>query len=60
MAMRKDPARRYVYRAIFRGHPPPSGGLPVVARKDTVSYRTGKFIKRNKIGIAASAVVRWL
>jgi serine/threonine-protein kinase len=58
MAMRKDPARRYASVGQFsediRRH---LAGLPVVARKDTVSYRAGKFIKRNKIGIAASAVV---
>jgi serine/threonine-protein kinase len=58
MAMRKEPARRYSSVGQFsediRRH---LEGLPVIARKDTWNYRTGKFIKRNKIGIAASAVV---
>jgi serine/threonine protein kinase/tetratricopeptide (TPR) repeat protein len=58
MAMRKEPARRYSSVGQFsediRRH---LEGLPVVARKDTWNYRTGKFIQRNKIGLAASAVV---
>jgi serine/threonine protein kinase/tetratricopeptide (TPR) repeat protein len=58
MAMRKEPARRYSSVGQFsediRRH---LEGLPVIARKDTWNYRAGKFIKRNKIGIAASAVV---
>ena len=32
-------------------------GLPVIARKDTVAYRTSKFVGRHKIGLAAAAVV---
>ena len=32
-------------------------GLPVIARKDTVAYRATKFVRRNKIGVAAAAVV---
>ncbi len=32
-------------------------GLPVLARKDTVAYRTSKFVGRHKIGLAAAAVV---
>ena len=30
---------------------------PVVARKDTLSYRAVKFVKRNKIGVTAAALV---
>ena len=29
-------------------------GLPVVARPDTVGYRTGKFIRRHRAGVAAA------
>jgi eukaryotic-like serine/threonine-protein kinase len=58
MAMRKEPARRYSSVGQFsediRRH---LEGLPVIARKDTWNYRTGKFIKRNKIGIAGTAAV---
>ncbi len=32
-------------------------GLPVIARKDTISYRTAKFIKRHKIGVLAAALI---
>jgi serine/threonine protein kinase len=35
-------------------------GLPVMARKDTVAYRTSKFVRRHKIGLAAAATVALL
>jgi tetratricopeptide (TPR) repeat protein len=35
-------------------------GLPVIARKDTVAYRTSKFVGRHKIGLAAAAAVALL
>jgi serine/threonine protein kinase len=58
MAMRKEPARRYTSVGQFsediRRH---LVGLPVVARKDTVSYRTGKFVTRHRIGVAAVALI---
>jgi serine/threonine-protein kinase len=58
MAMRKEPARRYTSVGQFsedvRRH---LEGLPVFARKDTVAYRATKFVRRNKIGVAAAAVV---
>jgi len=58
MAMRKDPARRYASVGQFsediRRH---LAGLPVVARKDTVSYRAGKFVNRHRIGVAAAALI---
>jgi eukaryotic-like serine/threonine-protein kinase len=57
-AMRKEPARRYASVGQFsediRRH---LAGLPVVARKDTVSYRTGKFVNRHRIGVAAAALI---
>ena len=56
MAMRKEPERRYVSAEQFsediRRH---LEGLPVIARKDTFAYRASKFIRRNKIGVAAAA-----
>jgi serine/threonine protein kinase len=58
MALRKEPARRYASVGQFsediRRY---LEGLPVVAHKDTLSYRTTKFIKRNKIGVAAATII---
>ena len=58
MAMRKEPARRYSSVGQFsediRRH---LTGLPVVARKDTVAYRTSKFVNRHRIGVAAASLV---
>ena len=58
MAMRKEPARRYVSVAQFSGdirrH---LEGLPVIARLDTWSYRTSKAIRRNKFGVLAAALI---
>jgi serine/threonine protein kinase len=57
-ALKKEPARRYksveqlsedVRRHVV--------GLPVVARPDTFSYRTGKFVRRNRVGVAAAVFV---
>ena len=58
MAMRKEPSRRYASVAQFsediRRH---LEGLPVVARKDTVGYRSAKFIRRHRVGVAAAFLV---
>lgn len=58
MALRKEPQRRYASAEQFaedlRRH---LENLPVSARKDTVAYRTSKFVRRHKSGIAASAIV---
>jgi non-specific serine/threonine protein kinase/serine/threonine-protein kinase len=57
-ALRKEPARRYQSVGDFsediRRH---LEGLPVIARKATLSYRTAKFIQRNKIAVAAAAII---
>ena len=57
-AMCKEPARRYPSVAQFsddiRRH---CDGLPVSARRDTVGYRTGKFVRRNKVAVAAGVLV---
>jgi serine/threonine protein kinase len=57
-AIRKEPARRYQSVAEFsediRRH---LDGLPVIARKDTLAYRCVKFVKRNRIGVAAGALI---
>ncbi len=58
MALRKEPSRRYDSVAQFsedvRRH---CEGLPVIARKDTLSYRAGKFVRRNKTLVIASVLV---
>ena len=56
--MRKEPARRYTSVGQFsediRRH---LEGLPVIARKDTASYRAGKFVNRHRIGVATAALI---
>ncbi|MDQ3013198.1 MAG: serine/threonine protein kinase, partial [Acidobacteriota bacterium] len=58
MALRKEPERRYQsveqFSEDIRRH---LEGLPVIARKDTLGYRTGKFARRHKLGIAAVTLV---
>lgn len=57
-ALRKEPERRYLsveqLSEDIRRH---LDGLPVSARKDTFTYRTSKFILRNKISVAAALLV---
>jgi tetratricopeptide (TPR) repeat protein/predicted Ser/Thr protein kinase len=58
MALRKEPQRRYAsvgqFSADIQRH---LDGLPVIARKDTFKYRAAKFVGRNKLGVAAVALV---
>jgi non-specific serine/threonine protein kinase/serine/threonine-protein kinase len=58
MALRKEPQRRYASVSDFsediRRH---LQGLPVKARKDTFTYRASKFVNRNKLGVAAAALI---
>jgi len=58
MAMRKDPSRRYQsvdqFADDIRRY---LSGRPVLARKDSIFYRAGKFVRRNRLMIAAVAVV---
>ncbi|MCP3906256.1 MAG: protein kinase [Planctomycetes bacterium] len=58
MAMRKEPLRRYPsaehLAADIELH---LQGLPVKARPATLSYRASKFIRRNRFGVAAAAIV---
>ena len=58
MALRKQPERRYASVEQFaedvRRH---LESLPVLARKDTVSYRTSKFITRHWAGVAGAIIV---
>jgi len=58
MSLRKEPERRYgsveQFAEDLRRH---LEGLPVRARPDTWTYRTGKFVRRNRAGVAAAAAV---
>ena len=59
-AMQKEPQRRYAsaeqLAADIRRH---LDGLPVLARRDTVAYRAGKFVRRHQwgVGFAAAALM---
>lgn len=56
-ALRKEPARRYQsveqFAEDLRRH---LAGLPVRARPDTFRYRAGKFVRRNRLPVAAGSV----
>jgi len=58
MALRKEPDRRYrsveQFSADLSRH---LGGHPVAARPDTVAYRTGKFLRRNRFAVLSLAAV---
>ena len=58
MAMRKEPQRRYATAEQFaediQRH---LSGLPVRARPATFGYRTGKFVRRHKFGVAAAVLI---
>ena len=58
MALRKEPQRRYAsveqFSEDIRRH---LENLPVLARKDTVSYRTSKFVNRHKAGVVTAILL---
>ena len=58
MAMRKEPSRRYAsveqLSEDIRRH---LESRPIVARRDTFTYRAGKFVRRNKAGVLAAALI---
>ncbi len=57
-ALRKEPGRRYTGIEAFAGDIERHlEDRPVIARKDTFLYRGSKFIQRNKIGVAAAALL---
>jgi eukaryotic-like serine/threonine-protein kinase len=57
-AIRKEPSRRYTsvdqFSEDIRRH---LAGLPVRARRDTIGYRTSKFVARHRVSVAAAAMV---
>lgn len=58
MALRKEPSRRYLsveqFSEDIRRH---FKRLPVSATKDTWNYRTGKFVRRHKVGVVAAVII---
>ncbi|MFN0112043.1 MAG: protein kinase domain-containing protein [Blastocatellia bacterium] len=58
MALRKEPQRRYAsveqFSEDLRRH---LAGLPVIAREDTFRYRAGKFVRRNRLAVAAASII---
>jgi non-specific serine/threonine protein kinase/serine/threonine-protein kinase len=58
MAMRPEPARRYASaEQLSEDLRRYLEGLPVKARRDTFSYRTGRFLTRHKASAVAAALV---
>jgi non-specific serine/threonine protein kinase/serine/threonine-protein kinase len=57
-ALRKEPQRRYAsveqLSEDIRRH---LEGLPVTARRDTLTYRAGKFVRRHRVEAAAAALI---
>jgi tetratricopeptide (TPR) repeat protein/tRNA A-37 threonylcarbamoyl transferase component Bud32 len=57
-ALRKEPARRYQSVEQFAGDVRRHlDGLPVRARPDTFGYRAGKFVRRNRVPVAAGVLL---
>lgn len=58
MALRKEPDRRYAsveeFAEDIKRH---LAGRPIIARKNTFGYRSGKFIRRNIIPVTAAALI---
>ena len=56
MALRKEPARRYSSASAFADDVQRHlDGMPVLARPDTVRYRTEKFVRRHAWAVTAAA-----
>jgi eukaryotic-like serine/threonine-protein kinase len=55
MAMKKDPGRRYKSaQQLAEDLSRFLEGKPIIARADTVAYRTGKFVGRHKLAVTAA------
>lgn len=58
MALRKEPQRRYASaQQLAEDLQRYQEGLPIAARRDTFGYRTSKFVRRNRLGVSAAALV---
>ena len=57
-ALRKEPERRYgSARELAEDVRRYLAGLPISARPDSVGYRMGKFVRRNRVGVGVAALV---
>jgi serine/threonine protein kinase len=57
MAIRKEPERRYASIAQFSGDIKAYlEGYPLLARTDSLGYRSGTFIRRHKVAVSAAAL----
>ncbi len=57
-ALRREPDRRYVsVEALLEDLRRHRAGLPVSARRENVRYRTSKFVRRHRTGVAASLLI---
>ncbi|HEV2799751.1 MAG TPA: protein kinase [Pyrinomonadaceae bacterium] len=58
MARHEDPARRYASASqLAEDVQRYLDGLPVRAQRDSFTYRAAKFVRRNRVGVAAAAIV---
>jgi serine/threonine protein kinase len=58
MARHEDPTRRYSSAGqLAEDIQRYLDGRPVRAQKDSFTYRAGKFIRRNRLGVAAAAII---
>ena len=58
MAIRKEPERRYASAGILaRDIQRHLDGRPVMARPDTFAYRSVKFVRRNRMAVAAGVLI---
>jgi len=61
MAMRKDPDRRYSSAQQMAGDIQRYlDGKPVIARRDTMSYRSAKFVTRHWLPVSTAAAILFL
>jgi eukaryotic-like serine/threonine-protein kinase len=57
-ALRKEPDRRYgSVEALSADIGRYLDGRPVLARRGTAAYRVGKFVRRNRVGVAAAGLI---
>jgi eukaryotic-like serine/threonine-protein kinase len=60
-ALRKEPERRYAtVEQLVADLDRHRRGLPVYARPDTWGYRTQKFVRRHRVGVASAVIVTLL
>ena len=55
-ALSDNPSRRYASAEAFKADVQRFvSGMPVLARRDSVAYRAGKFVRRNRVAVSAAA-----